>query len=331
MNITDNETSAQGVAATGTLPVGKPVSRLRRWISALPSLDSFLGSTKLIAITIVWVVIAGFLVFYTWNGAIGRLVSAVKLTHVEAFGVKLDIDSQRSSLIDRLKTDKGGYRVDDDKVRDALTRGEINAGTVRGARILWVDDEPQNNSHAIAILSTLGISVVAVTNNDAAVELLKSATPDSKFDLIVTDGTRSVDPYADTREAPAPPLKFCPLQFTAIPSYYKGPQIALDQFNAMVASGKWVPGGFRLVDRIAELERATTAPTQDDALKAYYTDVAAPRIVMYSGSNGDIAYDPCIRSVTRQADRLFHSIINILGEIRPPAIVKSDGAGSEAK
>jgi hypothetical protein len=296
---------------------------------------------RLLAMTIVWIVLAFFLAYYAVTGGIGRFIGAIDVTNVKMFGVELNIDRRKSELVEKLKRDSDGPRdakagkssrdffIDPEMLMGAIRRAEINAGAVRGGRLLWVDDEPQNNSAAIDLLSQLGVTVVAVTNNDDALNLLRNA----KFDLVVTDGGRG--PGDDAK---GPPLQLCPLQYRDVPNLHREKFSTLASFNEQVRNGSYVPGGFRLVEGIAT-DEADYART-DDKKKAWavsentgepsprYADVMAPRIIMYSASNGDIAYNPCIRTVTRRTDYLFNAIISILEESRAPVEARAEGDGN---
>jgi CheY-like chemotaxis protein len=65
------------------------------------------------------------------------------------------------------------------------------AGT-KGARILWVDDNPENNFYERQALTELGIEIVLAKNTQQALEKLQSQN--GKFDTIISDFARSDDP-----------------------------------------------------------------------------------------------------------------------------------------
>lgn len=71
----------------------------------------------------------------------------------------------------------------------------VNAQTIRltrGATILWVDDNPNNNTYERQSLEALGVSFVLATSTDEA--LTKIAT--RKFDVIISDMGRPPDAHA---------------------------------------------------------------------------------------------------------------------------------------
>ena len=306
---------AQGVTSKRTLLVWK---RFARRITITGVLDIL----RLFAITVVWIVVAILLAYYAYMGSIQRTLAAIDVTHVEMFGVKLEVNREQSDLIRNLETENSSnsenynttkYVIDPDGVELAIKRGKANSGAVRGARILWVDDHPENNSTFISILSTLGISVVAATDNELALRLLTEASRgDGAFDLIVTDGHRDIDDGDRGRH----PLRQCPLRYANVPAKVAVANVAT--LNTRVAQGLNVLGGYQLAEAVAELHRSTSG---DALAEDAFTDYAAPRILMYSGSNGEIAYNPCFRSITRRADRLLNGILNILEERRVSSMV----------
>ena len=74
----------------------------------------------------------------------------------------------------------------------ALRRAERVADSLRGARILWVDDHPENNRWEAATFRALGCEVVAVDDSNAAESLLRVG----RWDLMVSDIAREREPTA---------------------------------------------------------------------------------------------------------------------------------------
>ena len=60
---------------------------------------------------------------------------------------------------------------------------------IRAARVLWVDDHPENNIYENVMLSALGLAITQVTSSEAAKSLLEQ----DGFDLLITDLTRGHD------------------------------------------------------------------------------------------------------------------------------------------
>lgn len=79
--------------------------------------------------------------------------------------------------------------------------------TINSAKILWVDDNPDNNQYERNALSALGITFDLVPNTGEAVALMKT----KKFNLVITDFERVDDPQAgytlltELKKTPSPP------------------------------------------------------------------------------------------------------------------------------
>jgi CheY-like chemotaxis protein len=69
----------------------------------------------------------------------------------------------------------------------AAKSGEI--GQLGGKRVLWVDDEPENNEHAIRALQAQGVEVITSRTTSDALTKAKA----SRFHAIVTDQLRIED------------------------------------------------------------------------------------------------------------------------------------------
>jgi CheY-like chemotaxis protein len=73
-----------------------------------------------------------------------------------------------------------------------IRRAERNADALHGARILWVDDHPQNNYYERNILQSLGVKVSTALTTEEALPMIAR----QRFDLIITDRSRGSDPDA---------------------------------------------------------------------------------------------------------------------------------------
>jgi CheY-like chemotaxis protein len=71
-----------------------------------------------------------------------------------------------------------------------LRRAEIAEKVLRGARILWVDDRPQNNLWERELLHSLGAVVVAAESTPSALECLRG----EPFHVAISDIHRHDDP-----------------------------------------------------------------------------------------------------------------------------------------
>ncbi|GHD04447.1 hypothetical protein GCM10007320_65350 [Pseudorhodoferax aquiterrae] len=66
------------------------------------------------------------------------------------------------------------------------------AKKVAGAKILWVDDNPNNNRHERDALGKLGAVVIISESTDEALKAFKS----QRIDLVISDFSRRDDPQA---------------------------------------------------------------------------------------------------------------------------------------
>jgi CheY-like chemotaxis protein len=78
-------------------------------------------------------------------------------------------------------------------VSGALRRAQLLAPYLRGAKLLWVDDAPENNRNEQDMFTALGIGTINANSTDVAMGLL-SSNP-RMFDLLISDIAR------ETRDA----------------------------------------------------------------------------------------------------------------------------------
>jgi CheY-like chemotaxis protein len=91
----------------------------------------------------------------------------------------------------------------------ALRRAKLAASALKGARVLWVDDNPGNNLGECRLLRALGVEIEQVRSTpDALCELSRA-----RFDLLLSDMDREGAPDAGLRMLgqlgrAAPPVVF---------------------------------------------------------------------------------------------------------------------------
>jgi CheY-like chemotaxis protein len=78
-------------------------------------------------------------------------------------------------------------RVADERLRRRLESMTEQLVLMRGARVLWVDDHPNEVLGERRILRSLGVEVMTATSTEEAVEVLRR---DGDFDLLITDVQR---------------------------------------------------------------------------------------------------------------------------------------------
>lgn len=78
-------------------------------------------------------------------------------------------------------------RVDLDSLRNRLIDLSHELAQIRGAKILWIDDNPESVLAERRLLRALGSTIVSANSSDSALGVLEV---DTDFDLIITDVQR---------------------------------------------------------------------------------------------------------------------------------------------
>lgn len=114
--------------------------------------------------------------------AIARLLK--KATKVSALGI--EIEASAASL-DKAVELRGLDKVVSHRARMAvLRRLSAHAALLRGARLLWVDDQPPNNRNERALLEALEVRIDLATTSAAAEQFLRN----HQYLLMLTDVRR---------------------------------------------------------------------------------------------------------------------------------------------
>ena len=102
-----------------------------------------------------------------------------RVTKFKGFGIEAEFAAKTlNSAIaaHRVKVSEGDRK-------DVLKRLNLVAQWLKGARILWVDDQPENNHNERALLEGYGVEVKMVTTSAEAEAELK----ESVYTLVITD------------------------------------------------------------------------------------------------------------------------------------------------
>lgn len=109
---------------------------------------------------------------------------------VDKEGVSLELDATKAEVVSMLgaasTSQKGGdtKNVDWGEIAKTVNRlSEVNVKKLSDIKILWVDDNPQNNTYERRSLEALGIRFVISTSTEDAVQKIKQ----SKYDLVISD------------------------------------------------------------------------------------------------------------------------------------------------
>jgi CheY-like chemotaxis protein len=211
-------------------------------------------------------------------------------THVEFPGVKIDRFVQAS---ERIEENASTFKARDPEfqlefAKAAIVRAERAAPAIKGALVLWVDDNPPNNQLELQILGDLGIRFVTALSTQEAMERLDRYK--DKYDLIISNVGRKEPP---TR------LSSCPVHYFEWQSddQRKDFNGNLDAFNAEVNAKP--PGGFSLMEQIEEK----------------YGD-RKPPIIFFTASSGGKVATLCSKTITNRVDELLQSVVTNLEEQR---------------
>lgn len=129
-----------------------------------------------------WVLLA-FVIFLALRSAIaGRMPSLTRLG-LGASGVSMEFAETR---LEQATSGPDTPTVGEVARRGVINRLQRNADLLRRARIIWVDDHPENNVPILELLRQFGARVDTPRTNSIALEMLKSTS----YDVVISDVAR---------------------------------------------------------------------------------------------------------------------------------------------
>lgn len=119
--------------------------------------------------------------------------------------IKKNLETRKNEMINeinRLTTDIEKTRKNYEELKNKIelhnkllweetTKRAKNRGST--THILWVDDNPTNNSALIEMFEENGIFITTTTNNEETIRFLKSQNVNNRVNLIITDIERFGD------------------------------------------------------------------------------------------------------------------------------------------
>ncbi|WP_341895551.1 response regulator [Ferrovibrio terrae] len=126
-------------------------------------------------------IVIGILIFY--RQPIIRTLGRLKA--FEGLGIKLQLAEEEIKKAAEEKSQPFSSKIQN----RLLNRLSLVGHSFKNARILWVDDHPENNMHEIEALKSLGVSVDLVQSSKDAVRELSAAS--LGYDLILSDMNRN--------------------------------------------------------------------------------------------------------------------------------------------
>ena len=106
-----------------------------------------------------------------------------RLSGVKVFGLEITLLKESLDEV----TSGREVRVSEGDKWSALERAQHVLPVIQGARILWVDDQPQGSRQLVGILLSLGATVDQARNTQEALTMLRR----HQYDVVVSDIRRS--------------------------------------------------------------------------------------------------------------------------------------------
>lgn len=129
-----------------------------------------------------WVALA-FVVFLSFRGAVKARIPLLTKLGLSPGGVSMEFAEAKLDEATRA-SDEEVQRSSGQVTRQAvLQRVERNADLIARARVLWVDDHPENNAPIVELLRHLGAVVETPRSNADALALLTTG----RFDVVLSD------------------------------------------------------------------------------------------------------------------------------------------------
>lgn len=134
---------------------------------------------------VLWVVLA-LVVFRALRPAITSRISDLTKLGLTPAGVSMEFAESKLDEAAATRSDDEQPPVGEATKQAVLTRVERNADLLSRARVLWVDDHPENNRSIVELLRHFGAAVDTPRSNAAALGLLAA----SRYDVVVSDVAR---------------------------------------------------------------------------------------------------------------------------------------------
>lgn len=117
-----------------------------------------------------------------------------RLGSLEAGNVKLSFvrDSIDAAIKLAEKSPQWNVDIPAEEKEKAVKRAKKNQDLFRGAKLLWVDDFPENNINERQMFQQLGVVIDLSKNTEDALEILNRAN----YDLVISDMARDNSPTA---------------------------------------------------------------------------------------------------------------------------------------
>jgi CheY-like chemotaxis protein len=175
--------------------MGDRVSELLRWVHEHRIFFDAMHAASSVISVFGWLLSFTILATAWWRGWIKRMsffgVDVIMAEEAVAAAARA---TRERVLGSAASTGRSRRAVDLGQLRDIVGRAfkpEV-ATLLVGKAVLWVDDNPSNNTYEVLALKRMGLVVEQVTSTQAALEALKPR----RFDLVISDMGRGSDKLA---------------------------------------------------------------------------------------------------------------------------------------
>jgi CheY-like chemotaxis protein len=286
-----------GAPAPSTPGSGDPPRSPREsFFETLPKFfDAIAALLKIVAVLVVIGLVA-----IHWDDVFDWVRS---LTHFKTGWLEFDREAAQRSLaeLDQRQANEGFEKSNPEFAKVAIARAEVVAPAVVGARVLWVDPNPENQSLERNVLRSMGVLVdVARTTKESIARV-----QEQEYDLVISNlGRPGDDEVVDA-------LSHCEATLFKIP-----PELTLvPQKNQSDLNLRDVTGNIRQIPGVSRAEMLARA--EPDRFYGGANNPAQPaRLIFYSGHGTGVVADQCARLVTNRADVLLNEVVSALSEVR---------------
>lgn len=129
---------------------------------------------------------------FLWIGPDAIRAALRRLTKLGVAGVELEFREELEAAAEAHETPTPPEQID-----RASRRLAVSAALIRGARLLWVDDQPENNRLDVRLLRSAGAKVTLVESTEEAFRALAR----THFDVVISDIARGDQQEAGLRMA----------------------------------------------------------------------------------------------------------------------------------
>lgn len=130
--------------------------------------------------SVLWVIVVAIVIGVFYKPIRHELLP--RMSGFRAFGVEVGFIRQD---LDKAVAKQEADVSESDRVQ-ALARAQRATSILQGARVLWVDDNPDNNIYERAVLRSLGMSVDVATTSSEALSMLSQRG----YDTVISDMNR---------------------------------------------------------------------------------------------------------------------------------------------